>query len=270
MKLAIAIASKNAEPSAFVVWRGFSSSIEKAKTAGYQGVELALRSEKEYREEGIAGILKKTGMEVSCISTGQVFATDRLCFTHEDADIRKRTIETFKGLINVAGGLGAMVNIGRARGSISPSRSEEETEKLFCEGLYQLQPELERCGVKIVIEPVNRYEINYLNNVDQVCALLDKLHSPCFGVMPDVFHMNIEDDDICGSLRRNGEYVSYVHLADSNRYYPGMGHLDFPAVAAALREIDYKGWCTVEILPYPDPDTAAMKAAEYLLPIFGE
>ena len=59
MKLAIAIASKNAEPSAFVVWRGFSSSIEKAKAAGYQGVELALRSEKEYWEEGIAEILKK-------------------------------------------------------------------------------------------------------------------------------------------------------------------------------------------------------------------
>lgn len=269
MKLAIAIAAEKAAPSAFVVWRGFDTAIEKARRAGYQGVELALRSDREYREEGIARILKETGMAVSCISTGQVFAADGLYFTHEDPDMRRKTVETFRGLIHVAGELGAMVNVGRARGFLTPGRSEEETEALFCEGLSALQPELESCGVDLVIEPVNRYEINYLNTSDQVCALLDKLGSPRFGVMPDVFHMNIEEDDICRSLRRNARWIKYVHLADSNRCYPGCGHMDFAAVAGTLHEVGYRGWCAVEILPKPEPDLAATEAAKVLLPLFG-
>lgn len=268
MKLAIAIASKNAIPSAFVVWRGFETAIKKAKAAGYHGVELALCSEEEYRRENIKQILVDTGMNVSCISTGQVFAKDRLYFTHEDPDIRKRTIETFKGLIRVAGELGAMVNIGRARGSLTEKRSLEETENIFCDGLYQLLPDMEKYGVCVVIEPVNRYEINYLNTTDQVCALLRRLGENRFGVMPDVFHMNIEDDDICGSLKRNAKYIKYVHLADSNRYYPGRGHLNFKSIVETLSSVGYNGWCAVEILPDPEPDIAAVNAANYLLPLF--
>lgn len=268
MKLAIAIASANAAPSAFVVWRGFDTAIEKAHRAGYQGVELALRSAKEYKEENISSILADTGMAVSCVSTGQVFATDGLYFTHEDKAVRDKTVETFKGLIEVAGELGAMVNIGRARGLITADRTAAETEELFCDGLYRLLPTAERCDVEIVIEPVNRYEINFMNNTDQVCRFLEKLDSPHFGVMPDVFHMNIEDDDICASLERNGRYIKYVHLADSNRYYPGCGHLNFKAISDTLKRIGYTGWCAVEILPEPDPDTAAAAAADALLPLF--
>nr|WP_325181672.1 sugar phosphate isomerase/epimerase family protein [uncultured Oscillibacter sp.] len=268
MKLAIAIASEKAAPSAFVVWRGFGPAIEKAKRAGFQGVELALRSEREFESEGLAEILQRNKMSVSCVSTGQVFAADGLYFTHEDPAVRKRTVEIFQGLIRVAGRLGAMVNIGRARGLLTPERTREETEALFLDSLSQLIPEMERCHVDVVIEPVNRYEINYLNNTDEVCALLRKLHHPRFGVMPDVFHMNIEDDDICESLKRNREYIKYVHLADSNRYYPGRGHLNFEKILGTLRTVGYQGWCAVEILPDPDPDTAAFSAAEALLPFF--
>jgi len=269
VKLAIAVASKKAIPSTFVVWRGFGEAVEKARRAGYQGVELALRSEQEYRDEGLAAILRANRMEVSCVSTGQVFATDGLYFTHTSAEVRARTVEVFKGLIRVAGELGAMVNIGRARGLLTPERTREETEELFLDGLSQLIPVMESCGVDVVIEPVNRYEINYLNTVDDVCKLLGKLDHLRFGVMPDVFHMNIEDDDICKSLERNARYIKYVHLADSNRYYPGRGHLDFGQILGTLRRVGYQGWCAVEILPDPEPDTAAFRAAEALLPYFG-
>lgn len=268
MKLAIAIASEKAIPETFVVWRGFEASVHKAREAGYHGVELALRSEKEFCDENLAAILKKENMRVSCVSTGQVFATDGLCFTHESAEVRKKTIETFKGLINVAGDFGGLVNIGRARGSIWGSRTKEETEAIFLDGLNELVPTLESNNVSIVIEPVNRYEINYLNNTDQVCDLLRKMGCKHFGVMPDVFHMNIEDDNICSSLERNAEYIKYVHFADSNRHYPGQGHLDFASFVNTLNKVGYNGWCTVEILPIPDPDTAGFEASKYLLPLF--
>jgi sugar phosphate isomerase/epimerase len=60
--------------------------------------------------------------------------------------------------------------------------------------------------------------------------------------------------------------VKYIHLADSNRYAPGMGHLDFDHVFKSLHEASFNGWVAIEILPFPDPDTAATQAAQFILP----
>ena len=90
--------------------------------------------------------------------------------------------------------------------------------------------------------------------------LVRKVNRPNFTMMPDVFHMNIEDDHIGEALIRNREFVRYIHLADSNRHAPGDGHLDFNDIFSALGKIGYDGWCTVECLPFPDPETAAKRA----------
>jgi sugar phosphate isomerase/epimerase len=86
------------------------------------------------------------------------------------------------------------------------------------------------------------------------------------GLMPDVFHMNIEDDRIGDSLVRNAQWIRYIHLADSNRLAPGWGHIDFDEVFAALLQAGFDGWASIEILPEPDPDAAALQAARYILP----
>ena len=86
------------------------------------------------------------------------------------------------------------------------------------------------------------------------------------GLMPDVFHMNIEDDHIGDTLARHGSLVKYIHFADSNRHAPGWGHLDFDDVFAGLRRGGFDGWASIEILPVPDPDAAARQAARYILP----
>ena len=86
-------------------------------------------------------------------------------------------------------------------------------------------------------------------------------------LMPDVFHMNIEDRTIGPELARHIEYIQYIHFADSNRLAPGQGHLDFPRILRHLAHAQYEGWVSVEILPRPDPDTAARQSAEFLLPL---
>ena len=78
--------------------------------------------------------------------------------------------------------------------------------------------------------------------------------------------MNIEDDRIGESLIRNGEWVKYIHLADSNRLAPVLGHLDFDEVFGALKQINYDGWVSVEILPGNDPDWMAGKAINFIKP----
>jgi sugar phosphate isomerase/epimerase len=266
MKLSVAIAAKDALPSAFVVWRGFDESIPKAAEYGYAGVELALRSAEDVNPAALNKLLNKHSIEVSCISTGQVFAALGLYFTHPDPDIRNRVVRVFEGLIRLAGEFGGLVNIGRVRGLLAEGQSRAEAERLFLETADQIGQIAQRHEVSLLIEPVNRYELNFINNLDEGAALIGKLRCKNFGLMPDVFHMNIEDDRIGGSLIRHARLVRYIHLADSNRLAPGRGHMDFDEVFQALKASGFDGWAAIEILPLPDPDTAAAEAAAFILP----
>ncbi|MCK5702580.1 MAG: TIM barrel protein, partial [Cyclobacteriaceae bacterium] len=78
--------------------------------------------------------------------------------------------------------------------------------------------------VKLFREPVNRYEINFINSVSDGIELMKKVNMPNIKLMPDVFHMNIEDVTIGPELERNINFIEYIHLADSNRLAPGQGH----------------------------------------------
>ncbi len=267
MKLAVAVAGVDAPDSAFVVWRGFEKSLEKAAGYGYDGVELALKDAGEIDLPTFRRHLDAHGLEVSCISTGQVFAVSGLYFTHPDPELRRGTVEVFKGLVDLATELGGLINVGRARGSYCQEQSAEETESLFIETARRICDYAAPKNVTLMIEPVNRYEINFVNSVPQAAEILSRVDRENVAIMPDVFHMNIEDVTIGGTLAEYAEQIPYVHLADSNRHYPGAGHLDFADVFGALERSRYDGWVSVEILPFPDPDTAAERAAATLRPL---
>ena len=267
MKLSVAVAAKDAPHSAFVVWRGFEESIAKAADLGFHGVELALKTADEVDPAKISTWLSQHHLEVSCISTGQVFATLGLYFTHPDAAMRERVIDLFKGLIRLAKDFGQLVNVGRTRGFIAEGQTRQAAEQLFIDTARRICDFAADDGVSIIIEPVNRYEINFVNNLDEGAHLLAKVGRDNLGLMPDVFHMNIEDAGIGESLARHGGLVKYIHFADSNRRAPGWGHLDFADVFDGLRRAGFDGWSAIEILPVPDPDSAARKAAETMLPM---
>ena len=264
MKLGVTIAGKHALPSAFVVWRGFEESIAKAAEYGYDGVELALKSADEIDPGELRGWLDRYGMEVSAISTGQIYADTGLCFTHPDAAVREKTVEVFRKLVLLANDFGRTINIGRVRGGIAPGQTAEQAENLFLDTVRMICRYGAEYGLTIILEPVNRYEINFINNLDEGAALLEKIGCDNCGLMPDTFHMNIEDDRIADSLVRNRKWVRYIHMADSNRLAPGKGHIDFQEIFAALKKIGYQGWLTAEILPKPSDDQAAREAVTAL------
>lgn len=264
MKISVVIAGEHAPDNAFVVWRGFEASIRKAKRLGYDGVELALGAAEDVRPEEIDRWLREEGLCVSCISTGLTYAQRGLYMTHPDAAKRAEIVAVFEGLIRLAQHWGGLINVGRARGFVGPGQTRAQAEQLFLGCMRRILPEAEKRGVTIMLEPVNRYESNFLNALDDAAALLSRLQSPNVGIMADVFHMNIEDDSLPASLKRNRRYVKYVHMADSNRKAPGQGHTDFPAVIEALREMAYDGWLGVEILPGDSPDQSAEAAVRFL------
>jgi len=264
MKTSVTIAGANAKASAFVVWRGFEESIRKASEYGYDGVELALKGADEIDAVELRRWMKEYSMEISCITTGQVFADLGLYFTHPDSEMRKITVEVFSGLIDLAGEFGGIVNAGRTRGFVGPGQTRSEVEKLFINTMQSLCDRAAAKNVQLIIEPVNRYEINFINSLDEGAVILEKVQRSNCGLHADVFHMNIEDHKIGDSLIRNGKWVRYVHFADSNRAAPGLGHLDFDEVMEALKAIRYDGWVSMEILPGENPDEMAKRAIDYI------
>lgn len=270
MKVSVAIATADAPPSAFVVWRGVEESIRKAADCGYDGVELALRDADQVDAAEVHRLLDGTGLQCPCISTGQVFATSGLYFTTKDEARRAEVIHVFKELIDLASGFGAMVNVGRARGFVEEDEQPADAAARFIGVAGELAAHAASRGVRVIVEPVNRYEINFINSVDEAAALVDAVGSPSLGLMPDLFHMNIEDRALGPVLEQHADRIGYIHFADSNRLAPGRGHTDFRAVMASLKRAGYDGWVGVEILPRPDPDTAAREAIQFLRPLVEE
>ncbi|QEN08506.1 sugar phosphate isomerase/epimerase [Oceanispirochaeta crateris] len=258
IKLALAVAPENALMSAFVVFRDkLENSMMKAAMLGYDGVELALLNKKQVDLPKVKKIMKETGLEIPMVSTGQIFADTGVNFTHQDKNKREKALTDFFGLMEVAAELGSLINIGRLRGVLTEG---EPSIDYFRESMEKALKRSDELGVTIALEPVNRYEINFLNNCYQTAEIIRSLNHPRLKMMPDVFHMNIEDPSIEGCFWKYADLVSYVHFADSNRWAPGRGHLDFQSIISALKASGYNGYISLEILPFPEPDQAALEA----------
>jgi sugar phosphate isomerase/epimerase len=114
------------------------------------------------------------------------------------------------------------------------------------------------------LEPLNRYETDIIHTVAEGMELIQRVGAPNFGLLLDTFHMNIEEPSIEASIRACGERIFHFHVADSNRWHPGAGHLDLRSILAALRATGYDGYVSGEFMPLPDADTAARRAIEVL------
>ena len=269
MKLSIAIADTHALPSAFVVYRGFEECIPKAARLGFDGVELALKRAEEINVHQLQQILDDNALEVSCISTGQVNADGGLMFTHEEEKQREQVKTVFRELIDLAEDFGKIVNIGRVRGQIG-NRPKQVVEDLFVAVARELCDYALPKEVTLILEPVNRYETDFINSVEEGIEVMKKVDRKNMMLMPDTFHMNIEDKQIGPVLAKNIDYIKYIHFADSNRLAPGEGYLNFQEIFGHLLKAKYDGWIAAEILPDPDPDTAARQTASFLIPLMKE
>lgn len=266
MKIGLAVASADALPSAFVVFRDdLCRCVDRCAILGYHGVELALLHASQVDVPKMKRRLAATGLEIPCISSGQVFAADHIYFTHPDASVRNAAVDRIIGMIRLAAEFGAKVNTGRVRGLVHEGETMATAKQRYLECLERCAEVAEPLGVELIVEPVNRYEVNFINNCTEGLALVRESGQECVKLMPDLFHMNIEDASFGQAFEAGREFITYVHVADSNRLAPGWGHIPFAEIFQILADIGYKGYITAEILPKPDPDRAAQQAATFLL-----
>lgn len=119
-------------------------------------------------------------------------------------------------------------------------------------------------GSRILLEPLNRYESQFLKTLDHANQLCAAAGSERVQIMADLFHMSIEEANIPAALTDNAARIGHVHVADSNRLLPGHGHTDFVAAFRALREAGYEGWFALECGIPGDPMVTIPAAVRFI------
>lgn len=243
------------------------SNVAKMAAMGYDGVELAVRDPAYLNNKEMTGLLREHKLAVPAIGTGQAYAEDGLSFTDADETIRTKAVERIKAQVELAAQWEALVIIGLIRGKKCSEASSEQTFEWLVEALKECASFAKRHSVKLALEPINRYETDLINTVSEGLELLEKVDADNFGLLLDTFHMNIEEPSIEDSIQCTGDKIFHFHVADSNRWYPGAGHIDFGQVVETLREVGYAGFISAEILPLPDSDTCAERTIATMRPL---
>jgi len=255
LKLSLVLSTQPASFSALAYRGHLAENIKKINKMGYDGVELAVRNPELLDLKDLESILADNNLTVPAIGTGQAFGEEGLSFTNPDANIRRKATERIKSHIELAAHFNAKVIIGLIRGIIEEKSDFQQAESMLIEALSECAAENE--SIDLVIEPLNRYECNILNTAAETVQLIQKCNAKNIGLLLDTFHMNIEEPSIEDSISKHKDHLFHFHVADSNRWFPGAGHIDFRKLINTLYKINYKGFISAEMLPLPDPDTAA-------------
>jgi sugar phosphate isomerase/epimerase len=201
---------------------------------------------------------------VPAIGTGQAWGEEGLSFTSDDPAVRRAAIEWVKSHVPLARRFGATIILGLIRGITPSGQSHEQSMAYLVEALQECSAVAATEGVRFALEPLNRYETDLIHTVEEGLDLIRQVGAENFGLLLDTFHMNIEEPSIEASIHACGDRIFHFHVADSNRWHPGAGHLDFHGILDALRETGYNGYVSGEFMPVPDADAGARRAIEHL------
>ncbi len=249
----------------------FLEKARKAKEYGFDAIELWGNNLEERKEE-IKQSLSETDIEISTICSG--YKGSLLSGKKEERDI---AVNDIVNLIRIGAELRAVGLIvvpifGPSQiPDLSPWKSVKEIEEnLICELLKEIGKESEKTNCFCLLEPLNRYETHFMNTVKHAKSIIKKVNSSGIKIMADFFHMNIEERKISEAIREGGNFICHVHLADSNRFLPGQGHIDFPEGFTALKGIHYNGYMALECAISGEAEEELPKCVKYLRSIWSK
>ncbi|MBK1840865.1 sugar phosphate isomerase/epimerase [Azospirillum sp. YIM B02556] len=269
MKLAIT-AAETAAAHAPIVLRGpFADTMRQAAGIGFDAVEYHLADPDTLDISRIRHVAKATGMAVASIGTGPAYIHDGLSLTSPDAGVRGAAVGRMLRFIRLAHAFDSVVIIGLIKGQIRECGDAAAYDRHLASALENCLPLAGELGVTLVLEAMNRYECDTLNTIDECLEFVKRFNSDRLKIHIDTFHMNIEEGDIRKSIEAGGARIGHVHIADSNRMWPGRGHYDFLETVQTLKAIGYTGALSVECLARPTPEEAAQGALDTLRMVTG-
>jgi D-psicose/D-tagatose/L-ribulose 3-epimerase len=247
-----------------MVWTGkFTAAdtglIDKIAQMGFDNVEFGIFDFSGVPVAEIRGALEANGLKTTVASA----LPGDLSLLCDDAAVRARTVDWIARAVEVISGFGARALVGPFYSPVGylPGTRRTETEWKHCvDGLRSAAEKIKGSGVRIAVEPLNRFETYFLNLHSDALQLVNEVNRPEIGVLYDTFHANIEEKDLLDALIPLAPKLYHVHLCENDRGVPGTGHIPFQPVIHALHEIGYSGAAVVESFASNIPEIARAAA----------
>lgn len=242
----------------------YKKGLDWLKASGFDAAEICIS---HYQGVDVAQIkrdLDQRGLECSTISTGQARTLEGISLIDDDPVVRQKAQKRVNEHITAAHTLGSQVTIGLLRGLGEAGRSQELQKRLIAT-IAPCIAYAQKKKVTLIFEAINRYETALLNSAAAALEMMDLMGNPdCVGILWDVFHANIEDASLAGAITLMGKKLRHVHFADSNRYFPGYGHLDFNFIYDQLQKAGFEGYISFECLNRPSVQTVIDESGAFI------
>ena len=231
----------------------------RVKAMGFDLLELGVENPGDWEPARVAEILAANDLGASvCAVMGE--GRDLL-----ERDLIASTQEYIRTCIDAAVTVGSSVVAGPVYTPTGKTWRMDDAARAaavdrLVEGLRPLADYAGEHGIRLAIEPLNRFETSFLNTAAQTMEVVDRVDSPAVGVLLDTFHMNIEEKDQAVAIRLVGDKLVHFHACGNDRGTPGDDHIAWEAITAALHEIEYDGAVVIESFT-PDNQTIARAAA---------
>ncbi len=237
---------------------------------GFDGISVfeALEDWTDEKEQELLHLEANTGIHVCefCF-----YGQDYGKLMHSDLEIAARSKQIYERAIAIGNQLGSVSEMEYQYAAQQPVPLFEPYLKMdavqrarFCE-LYLSLSQQATGDSWLLLEPINRYESPYLNNIGDNAEIVEQLNVPHTGVLFDTFHVSIEEVDLCATFRKYAHLIRHVHLGDNNRLLPGKGNLPWPQFIATLTEMEYTGYVNLECAVIGDNVlTQLEKTAQFL------
>jgi len=221
--------------------------IDHAKRLGFDILEICVEDPRTIDTKRIAARLWEAGLRATVCGA---FGPDR-DMSAEDANGRANALAYLRQCIEIAAALGAASVVGPMYSAVGKTQFLEPAERRrqwrrAVESLQEAAAIAADNEVKLGLEPLNRFETDLVNTVDQGLDMVRDIDRPNVGLLLDTFHMNIEEKDIPSAVRRAGGHIVEFHACSSDRGTPGEDHLPWPTIVSALRDVDFRGPVVIE------------------------
>jgi len=233
--------------------------LEKIASLGFDFVEFPVEDPAHYNVDELRPVLKDLGLE-AVVCTAVVGDRD---LSSEHAQVRRQALMYFESCLKLAEGLGSGVLVGPLYAPVAKPRLSTEALRTAewersVESLAKLSKTAGDHGIRLGLEPLNRFETDMVCTVEDAKRMLADVGSPHLGIALDSFHMNIEETDFCEAVKQAGEQLVHMQVSDSHRGVPGDGNSDWAGLREGLKAVGYDGKLSIESFT---PDASALAEA---------
>jgi sugar phosphate isomerase/epimerase len=222
----------------------FQKNLKTLQEFGFYGVELNIAHPDKVELADVVSFLQEFDLKMTMFASGLTAKTYQLSLSSSDPEIRQRSVKKCQEMIDFVAGTDMGIIVGFLKGGAVPDIPKAKV--YFAESIQQISPYAAEKKVPVIIEATNRYESAVSNSIEDAVKFIKDLQNPFMRILPDTYHMNIEEADGFGALEKYAEYYDSFHISDNNRYFPGFGAIKFDEVIQFLKNRGYKGGVAIE------------------------